>query len=305
MGKGTITKTQAASLVVKYSQSYKNELNNKNLLFLCLDKHKNPVFYEFSFRERNYMHLTGLVPVVFRDINGALHKLTANEFYDKCISGTLTDVQFEFKKDGTTPLKLTLLPQILTKNLSAKMIGNYDKYTPLLQTDKLVGKIDGVIGFEVDAKEGIYLPNTLLKANIKDLTNNTNRIIAAFRKDKNAEKYEELTYTAKNIEWDKVKSRLPKEYIYLKKLLPSDTPPKTELDEPEILPEKENASQSEDSLSSAESLSTISISDECVKTYEDAYENLSKLHKKIMNSVEYSDLDEESLESISNDEITV
>lgn len=305
MGKGTLTKFDAASIAINCAFQYKQELNNKNLLFLCLDKHKNPVFYEFSFREKNYMHLTGLIPIKFVKNNNTVHKLTAIEFYNMCLSRSLREDQFKFKEDGTTPLKLKILPQMLTGNLSANMIGNYDQYTPLLQTDKLVGKMNGIMGFQIDEDEGVFLPNTILNADIRDLSRSTNRIIATFRKDKNAEKYEELTYTAKNIEWDKVKSRLPKEYVYLKKLLPSDTPPKTELDEPEILPEKENASQSEDSLSSAENLSTISISDECVKTYEDAYENLSKLHKKIMNSVEYSDIDEESLESISNDEITV
>ena len=100
------------------------------------------------------------------------------------------------------------------------MIGDYDKYTPLLQTDKLVGKIDGVIGFEIDSKEGIYLPNTLLKADIRDLTNKTNRVILAFRKEKDAEKYEELTYKANKVDWDKIK--IPEEYKYLESLIFGD-----------------------------------------------------------------------------------
>lgn len=100
------------------------------------------------------------------------------------------------------------------------MIGNYDKYTPLLQTDKVVGKIDGVIGFEIDSKEGIYLPNTLLKADIRDLTNKTNRVILAFRKEKDAEKYEELTYKANKVDWDKIK--VPEEYKYLESLIFGD-----------------------------------------------------------------------------------
>lgn len=114
MNKEAITKTKAVSLAIDYSHLYQRELNNKTLLFICTDKHNKTIPYEFSFRERNYMHLTGLVPVFYKDANNHLHKLTANEFYNRCISNILTENQFEFKKDGTTPLKLKLLPQILT-----------------------------------------------------------------------------------------------------------------------------------------------------------------------------------------------
>lgn len=46
-----------------------------------------------------------------------------------------------------------------------------------------------------------YLPNTLLKGDIRQLTNNNLRIIATFRKDLQDIEYQEITYLAKKVEW--------------------------------------------------------------------------------------------------------
>lgn len=54
------TKEQAISIVVSCAERYRDELANKNLLFICQDKHKRTTAIEFSFDASNFLHLTGL-----------------------------------------------------------------------------------------------------------------------------------------------------------------------------------------------------------------------------------------------------
>ena len=207
------SKKEAASIAVKCAIQYKDELLNRSLLFVCTDKHLKVYTFEASFRERNYMHLTGLVPIKFTDNNGEKHILSASEFFNKCITKTISPEHFDFHKDGTTQLKLAVLPKMICKNLSATMIGDYTSFNPKLKTDKLVGKTSGVLGFVQDSIENKFLPNTLLNADIRDLAEPTLRIIATFRKNETDEYYNELTYKAKNAELDKIK--LPDNLKYL------------------------------------------------------------------------------------------
>lgn len=211
------SKKDAASIAIKCAEQYKNELLNKTLLFVCTDKHKKVHIFEVMFRERNYMHLTGLVPIEFVNQNKEKHILSAAEFFNKCITKTLKTDQFDFYKDGSTSLKLDVLPIMICKNLSATMIGDYDTYRPKLKTDRLVGKTSGVMGFMVDAIEQKYLPNTLLSADIRDLSKSPLRIVATFRKNEKDDKYSELTYKAKNVKWDML--TFPKNIDYLKSLV--------------------------------------------------------------------------------------
>lgn len=211
------SKKDAASIVIKGAIQYKEELLNKTLLFICTDKHKKVQTFEVTFRERNYMHLTGLVPINFIDHNNENHILSAKEFFNKCITKTLKTNQFDFNKDGTTHLKLCVLPIMISKNLSATMIGDYDTYTPKLKTDKMIGKMNGIMGFMKDKVENKFLPNTLLNADIRDLSKKPLRIIATFRKNENEIQYKEITYKAKKVEWDKI--TFPEEIVYLKPLI--------------------------------------------------------------------------------------
>lgn len=43
------TKAEAIGIVVRCAQTYKQELDGKNLLFICTDKHKKTIPIELSF----------------------------------------------------------------------------------------------------------------------------------------------------------------------------------------------------------------------------------------------------------------
>ena len=203
-------KTEAIAIVVKCAQIYKNELDGKTLLFICTDKHKNIVPVEFSFYGNNYMHLTGLKPPK-RSKDAALF---ANDFYRKCLEHKLSAEDFDFSEDGTTQMKLEVLPTIIAKHLQAKMIGDYDSAKPRLYTEKIAGSTNACMGFIFDEKLQQYVPNTVVKEDIRDLTCGTLRVIATYRKAIHATRYEERTYIAKKIGLSTVD--FPADFAYLK-----------------------------------------------------------------------------------------
>ena len=70
---------------------------------------------------------------------------------------------FEFAKDGTTQLKLEVMPRLISKNLSATMICDYNSRNPKLVTDKLAGSTAACMEFVTTGPADRYVPNTVLK----------------------------------------------------------------------------------------------------------------------------------------------
>ena len=210
------TKAEAVSIVVQCAEKYHTELEGKTLLFICTDKHKQTISIEFSFYGNNYMHLTGLKS---SRRASAPAGLSANDFYQKCLEHKLSINDFDFSEDGTTHLKLDVLPSVICKNLHASIVGDYNSAKPRLYTEKIVGGIHACMGFAFDRKSSEYVPNTVIQEDARDITSNAVRVIAVYRKNARAEVYEELTYKAKKVDWKSVK--FPEQYEYL--LIPDMT----------------------------------------------------------------------------------
>lgn len=189
------TKEDAIKIVVSCAERYDAELNRKSLLFLCTDKHKRVTTFEVSFHSWNYLHLTGL-----KTGNG----ITARQFYERCLHHSLSPNDIDFAKDGTTELKLDVLPHVICKNLRANSIGDFNQQGLQLVTEKLIGGQKACLGFTREKQSDQYIPNTLLKGDIRDHTTNYLRIVVTFRKALQDSDYQEITYLAKNVDWDTV-----------------------------------------------------------------------------------------------------
>ena len=134
-----ITKREALSVVYQCAHKYKSELMNHSLLFICTDKHKHTYAIEVTFDASNFLHLTGF--------QTREQGISAGDFFRRCIDRRLSENDFDFAADGTTPLKLDVLPKLVSKNLSANMIGDYNGLQPKLYTEKLAGNVVGCMGF--------------------------------------------------------------------------------------------------------------------------------------------------------------
>lgn len=198
---GDLSKAQAIRIVTDCAKDYKENLVNRKYMFVVTDKHKKVSYFEVSFDASNFLHLTGC--------KVDEKKLSPLKFYERCLDRKLSENDFEFSPDGTTSMKLAVLPMMMHKSLSANTIGSYNHRQPTLYTERLAGGIKGCMGFVKDKASGRYIPNTVLKADIRDYISETFRIIATYRKYKTDENYSEIVYIAKKVDWNTIK--YPKE----------------------------------------------------------------------------------------------
>lgn len=190
-------KKESLAIIYDCAKRYKENLAGRTLMFVYMDKHKRIGCLEVSFDASNFQHLTGI----------ETQELTSREFYRCCIDKRLGMGQFKLSAKGTTVLKLQVLPMLVKPDMSANMLGNYDVMRPKLYTEKLTGNIKGCMGF-VKGKGERYVPNTVLKEDIRDVSVKTARIILTCRKDKEDKEYKEIVYKAKNVAWDDIIQKL-------------------------------------------------------------------------------------------------
>ena len=192
-------KKEAIAALHEAAIAYQENFENKSLLFVGYKPSSKEIMYaEASFFKTNFLHLTGVEIL-------SNHSYAAKDFYDRCIAQRLSPNDFEFASDGTTELKLSILPKTLrNKSLNAKMIGDFNESGIYLYTEKLVGNSNACMGFIWNSTFGAYIPNTFLKIDIKKKVKIPFQVIAVYRKDADNPNYSEAVYFAKNAKWDKI-----------------------------------------------------------------------------------------------------
>ena len=146
-------KSTIRNKLVQAANSYSNLLNKKIVLhsdeFDCSDQ------YVIRFFKTNFLHLTGVKTI-----------LSAGEFFDKCLNGTIIETEFDItstkEQKGLVRLKMKHLPLINTFFKQALLVQeNFDKGS----IKCLIATSDGkcTIGF-VDAKYHVR-PKTVLDKN--------------------------------------------------------------------------------------------------------------------------------------------
>ena len=200
-----MTKKEALGIVFSCAPLYKKNLVDQSLLFVTTDKHKEVHCLEVTFDTSNFLHMTGF----------KLRKpgINARHFFNLCYDKRLTESDFDFASDGTTEMKMRVLPSLMKKNLSAKMLGDYNLYQPKLYTDKLAGSLSACMGFVRDGGKGRFVPNTVLEGDIRTKVKHADRIILTYRKKRIDAQYAEIVFQAKKVAWEKIV--LPDEYSYL------------------------------------------------------------------------------------------
>ncbi len=194
--KNTYTKQEAVKIVTEAAREFDELLKGNNYLFIYKNRETNKIdYFETNFQTRHFQHLTGLERI---DTNGNIMK-QSNAFYAKCQSGTLGEAEIQFKKDGTTPLKLETLPIVVHFLKTSKMTALYNGMKPKLMVDRLVGTVKYCIGF---IKEGrYYVPSSCLKEDIRNIGENPSQILAVFSKKavKEEQVYKTICYVAKGV----------------------------------------------------------------------------------------------------------
>lgn len=179
-----MTKKEAISIISKCALLYESNLCNKQLAFVYRNCNNLSEFIEVSFRSNNFLHFTGIETV---------QGTKANAFYRNAIDKRLKESDLVFKNNHTTEMKLQILQTIMKIPYSARMIGDYTGPHLELYTEKITGTTTACLG--LIKKDTEYVPNTILKEDIRNLIPNPpGKIFAIFRKQLNQSLYTELTY---------------------------------------------------------------------------------------------------------------
>jgi len=197
-----IKKEEALQKIISCAKIYDANLNNQNYMFVFKSAKQEDEFQslETLFLDTNFLHLTGV------RLNE--ESLSSKFFYRKCITQKLKLEDFYIPPDGAVELKLDIMPIFMQIHKNAKMIGEYSNNRYNLSTDIVAGSIKGCLGFVSDKKnEGYYVPNTLLKCDIREIIKPTSQqIIAIYSKKKSDALYSKLRYLAKGITSDSLTS---------------------------------------------------------------------------------------------------
>ena len=202
-----MTKGEALKIIYKCAELYDQNLSNKNVLFICSsNSFRNVYSLETVFFPSNFMHMTGV-----KFLNRK--RIPPNQFMKMCLDHRLSPTSFDMAPDGTTELKLNVLPFLVTKNLNANAIGILNEQRPVLYTDKIVGSSKGCVGFALDKETQFYAPKTILNEDVNGIIRSRTRIIATYQKKINDAQYTTCVYKAKKVDWSAV--TYPAKYQYL------------------------------------------------------------------------------------------
>lgn len=199
------TREEILSIINTCALKYKENLCNKALLFVAANKNVS-VHFEALFLPQNFKHLTGVKS-----------KLSGTDFFNLAVKNRISVKDIEPASDGTTDLKLDVLFQLMNIHYTARMIGDYDHTKSLLVTDKIAGTVTAAMGFTMSSN-GMYLPNTALKKDVRDITTKAtrHRVIAIFAKPRGNNMCDSLTYLAKGITIDDaILAKIMKEKVRL------------------------------------------------------------------------------------------
>lgn len=189
-------KRKAIQIMTKAARLYRDNLEDRKILFLygATAEVKKQLrtrgeqltaiqAYEVVFHTYNFMHLTG-VKLNANTTASAIH------FYQKCLDNRLTEDDFSFARDGSSAQKLDILENMMQIKTKATMIGEFTDRGPKLFTEKVAGNVCGCIGFVQDKNTKLNVPNTMLKKDIRDVTEQpTKKIYAVLSKGYTEEKY--------------------------------------------------------------------------------------------------------------------
>lgn len=183
---------QALSIIVKAAKNYEEKLRDKH--FMVVYRNKNEVCScNVGFRDMNFLHITGVKT-----------NLSAQQFYEACLTGKLSIRDFEIDKKGKVQQKLAVLPYLSELLYNNCMIGNFINNGVVIKADYFVGDTRSVISVGFRFRKTVDIPVTLYHEDIKKLSMPTCKVIAIFSKSYKSKTYEDCTYLAKECEISKL-----------------------------------------------------------------------------------------------------
>lgn len=195
------TLEEARRIVMKYAKQYQINLLGKKFIFIYRDRSDNQVkAFELKFEKGNYQHITGIEMI---DEDGNMREHVSKLFYSKCLNNKLSKEEIQFKKDGTTNLKLLALPVMMGIHKVTKIAGDYDYSRPYLVADKVIGNVNFCLGLRL--ADEYYVPTSALLEDIKKLTKVQSQVLAILSKEQGEDIYSNIRHVAKGLNLNNIK----------------------------------------------------------------------------------------------------
>lgn len=190
------------AMLLKCAEIYKNELLNTNLLFIYINrKTKKYEYIETTYLDKNFKHLTG---IQYKHENKNTDKISidsAAHFFNLAVCKRLDIKKCHYKSDGTTKLKMQILPMAMNIKKNARMIGDYSEGRMHIMADKMCGTVSMTLAFINDRVYG-YCPCSALREDIRKMVTQYHSISAVFQKNMDVEKYDRLCFKNKIFDFD-------------------------------------------------------------------------------------------------------
>ncbi len=189
----TASQKQILNIIYRCLKLYDENLKNKKLLLIMRNDKMIIEKIELYFPKSSFAHLTGVT--IMDNDNNALNSFS---FYNLLKSGSLSVNKYKIEcKDYTTGLKLQVLPYLMRIDKNANMVGDFDSSKIYLQTDKLIGGTNCCMGFIKEHRKGVYVPNTALNTDMRNIIISKCNILAILKKSAIDNLYKEITYLKK------------------------------------------------------------------------------------------------------------
>ncbi len=186
---------EARRIVMQCAKQYQTNLLGKQFILIYRDRSDNQVkALELKFEKGNYQHLTGIEMI---DEYGKVREHVSELFYSKCLNNQLAKDEIQFKKNGTTNLKLLALPVMLGIHKVTKIAGDFNYSRPYLVADKVIGNVNFCLGLR--QADEYYVPVSALLEDIKQLTNVQSQVLTILTRGSNSEKYSDIRHVAKGL----------------------------------------------------------------------------------------------------------
>ena len=193
-----LTPDELLSILYKSAKLY-SEYAETTLLFIFREKKSDAYdYYEVRFGKNNFMHLAGIKS----------ETLSANDFYEACLKGTITRAACNPRRDANTMYsKVAIMEQMLDlRNSKCYKIGEKNLVTRDNDFEMATGNSKGVMGYDsrikvkgtdkVDRTKS-PIPTTLLNNSITDYCARPQKIMFILQKSDGESTYNKLFYEIK------------------------------------------------------------------------------------------------------------
>lgn len=186
------------SILCKSAKLY-SEYADTTLLFIFREKKSDDYdYYEVRFGKNNFMHLAGIKS----------ETLSANDFYEACLNGTITRAACNPRRDANTMYsKVAIMEQMLNlRNSQCYKIGEKNLVTRDNDFEMATGNSNGVMGYDSRIKiKGTDkadktkspVPTTLLNNFITEYCSRPQKIMFILQKSDGESTYNKLFYEIK------------------------------------------------------------------------------------------------------------